>query len=137
MATKTYIKTGAIYRSVVIRVSTDKGDRLVEFGGGGLNLANPNCFFTTADKALQTALEAHEDFNASDGFILLRTIEDAKTEKQGKQDVNEVGEVKSFDDAKKYILKNYKDYTQADVSTPEKVKEVAANLGISFPNWAA
>jgi hypothetical protein len=129
---KTYIKTGAVYRSAVIRVSTDRGDRLVEFGGGMLNLSNPNCSFTTSDEALQKALEKHADFNASGGFKLLQTEEE-----EAKPPKNGVAEVKSFNEAKGYILKNHKDtYTQADVSTAEKVRKIAEDLGISFPNWA-
>jgi hypothetical protein len=129
--TKTYIKTGAVYRSVMMQIPTDKGERSVEFGGGMLNLSNPNCFFTTSDKSLQEALEKSEFFNADNGFVLLSSDVEEKPEPKGK----EVKEVKDFASAKAYILKNHKDYTQADVSTAEKVTAIATELGISFPNW--
>jgi hypothetical protein len=127
--------TGAIYRSRVVRASTTKGETLVEFGGGGLQLANPNCFFSTSERELQEALEKHPLFNASDGFELHRSEgeDDSEAEKpETVKAVKEVKEVKTLDDAKKYILKNHKGYTQADVSTAEKVNELADKLGIRF-----
>jgi hypothetical protein len=134
MATKIYVKTGAVYRSVVFRIEGKNGSRLVEFGGGMLNLSRPNCFLVTSDEELQNDLEANALFNAPDGFELLESEEVKTPDSTGK--VKEVNEVKNFNAAKEYILKNYKDYTQADVSSTEKLRTLADTLGLSFPNWA-
>jgi hypothetical protein len=133
---KTYIFTGAIYRSRVIRVTTKDRQTLVEFNGGGLNLANPNCFFITSDKLLQEALEKHPLFDVSDGFVLLRSESDGTPDAPTKETVKEIAEVKSFIAAKEYILKNFEGYTQADVSSAEKIRALAEKLKIAFPNWS-
>jgi hypothetical protein len=128
---KTYTFTGALYRSRIIRVNIKNRETLVEFGGGGVLLANPNCFFSTADSEMQEALENHPLFNVSDGFMLLRRDDSDDTTDPVVSKA--VAEVKTLDEAKKYILKNYEGYTQVDVSTAGKVKELAVKLGISFP----
>jgi hypothetical protein len=126
--------TGPVYRSKVIRVKTGTGVEIpVEFGGGMLNLSRPNCFFTTGDAALQDALEKHKLFKASDGFVLLKSVETDETPTGAKT----VAEVKSFNDAKKYILENYSEYTQVDVASIEKLKDVSARLGLLFPGWGS
>jgi hypothetical protein len=134
MATKTYTMTGAVYRSIVIRVKTEKTEIPVKFDGGMLNLSQPNCFFTTNDEELQNALEKHKLFKASGGFVLSAT-EKTVSDDETPADAKAIAGVKSFNEAKKYILENYSGYTQADVASAEKIKEVAAGLGISFPNW--
>jgi hypothetical protein len=136
MAAKTYTMTGAVYRSVVIRVKMAKGEIPVKFEGGMLNLSRPNCFFTTNDEELQKALEKHKLFKASGGFVLSateKTVSDYETPADA--NTNAIAGVKSFNEAKKYILENHSGYTQADVASAEKIKEVAATLGITFPNW--
>jgi hypothetical protein len=138
MAAKTYTMTGAVYRSVVIRVKTAKGETPVKFDGGMLNLSRPNCFFTTNDEELQTALEKHKLFKASGGFVLSateKTVSDETPSDANPSGAKAAAGVKSFNEAKKYILENHSGYTQADVTSAEKVKEVAATLGITFPNW--
>jgi hypothetical protein len=128
---KTYIKTGAVYRTSVIQVKVGTVETPVKFSGGMLNLSNPNCFFTTDDKELQKALETDKRFNSDDGYKLLSSEVEEKSEPTGKK----VEEVKDLASAKAYILKNYKDYTQADVSTAEKVAAIAKKEEIYFPNW--
>jgi hypothetical protein len=129
---KTYIKTGAVYRSWVIRVKVGAVERPVEFSGGMLELAKRNCRFTATDKELQKALEKHPLFGRE--FVVDETtIGGSETDGTVGTAVSSVND---FASAKKHILANYKEYTQADVSTAEKVMALAAELGISFPNWS-
>jgi hypothetical protein len=132
MATKTYRKQGALLRSLNIPVELEKGNTRVTFVGGGISPTSGNCSFSTNNEALQKALEKHKLFNDPDGFVLEHSTGDATTGDDGK---TPVAEVKNFASAKEYILKNYKGYTQADVSNAEKVRALAGTLGITFPNW--
>jgi hypothetical protein len=142
--TKKYTFKGAIYRSRAIRVSTPKGVALVEFNGGALNASRQNCFFSTSDKELQTAIEQHPLFNAADGdgFVLSWSsgeddaVAAAGASGNGSPSLKVVGDVKTFADARKYVLENYREYAQSDVATAAKLNKLADKLGISFPEWA-
>jgi hypothetical protein len=130
---KIYQKKGDILRSISIPVDIEKGvTTRVTFTGGGISPASGNCSFSTDDKKLQNALEKHKLFNDPNGFALLVTVDNSA---RG-DDENIVPGVNDLASAKKYILANYKGYTQSDVSTAEKVMALAAELGISFPDWS-
>jgi hypothetical protein len=131
---KIYRKQGSFWRSYSILVEVEKGKNVrVKFVGGGVSPASGNCTFSTDDPALQKALETNRLFNDPDGYVLESTSNDG-LEIGGNR--LPVADVKSFNEAKRYILEHYGGYTQADVSTVAKIKELAAALGISFPNWA-
>jgi hypothetical protein len=129
MATKIYRKQGGVLRSwsFPVQIEKDKSIRVL-FQGGAITSYSGNCTFTTNNKELQKALERHDLFNAPDGFVLEKDSDKDK-------DSVPVAEVADFNGAKAYILKNYNGYTQADLSTPEKVRDIAVKEGISFPNW--
>jgi hypothetical protein len=134
MTTKTYRKQGTVLRSWSLPIELEKGSSTrVEFSGGGITAIQLNCSYSTNDKTIQKALEKHKLFNDPDGFVLVKYDNDTK--QYDDENATAVPEVKDFNSAKEYILKNNKGYTQADVSTPEKVRGIAENLGIAFPNW--
>jgi hypothetical protein len=129
---KTYRKQGAMLRSMCLPVDLDKGSVRVLFSGGAISPVSGNCSFSTDDKALQKALEKHRLFNDPDGFVLEGGVN------AGKSAANEgasVPDVRDFNAAKEYILKNFKGYSLMDVSSSEKTRALAENIGIAFPNW--
>lgn len=126
---KEYAIKGVVER--FISVPLGKGSVTLHFQGGAIDSAlRRDATFSTTNPVEQAIVERLPEFKK--GVIrLVRTIgtEPAKVAEAGVID-----EVTTLQQARQYLMDNF-EVTIEDLQTRANVKEVAAKMNITFPNW--
>jgi acetyl-CoA carboxylase carboxyltransferase component len=126
---KEYAIKGVVER--FISVPLGKGSVTLHFQGGAIDSAlRRDATFSTTNPVEQAIVERLPEFKK--GVIrLVRTIgtEPAKVAEAGVID-----EVTTLQQARQYLMDNF-EVTIEELQTRANVKEVAAKMNITFPNW--
>lgn len=126
---KEYAIKGVVER--FISVPFGKGSVTLHFQGGAIDSAlRRDATFSTTNPVEQAIVERLPEFKK--GVIkLVRTIgtEPAKVAEEGVID-----EVTTLQQARQYLMDNF-EVTIEELQTRANVKEVAAKMNITFPNW--
>lgn len=126
---KEYAIKGVVER--FISVPLGKGSVTLHFQGGAIDSAlRRDATFSTTNPVEQAIVERLPEFKK--GVIkLVRTIgtEPAKVAEAGV-----IAEVTTLQQARQYLMDNF-EVTIEELQTRANVKEVAAKMNITFPNW--
>lgn len=127
---KEYAIKGVVER--FISVPLGKGSVTLHFQGGAIDSAlRRDATFSTTNPVEQAIVERLPEFKK--GVIrLVRTIgmEPAKVAEQA----GVIDEVTTLQQARQYLMDNF-EVTIEELQTRANVKEVAAKMNITFPNW--
>lgn len=126
---KEYAIKGIVER--FISVPLGKGSITIHFEGGAIDSSlRRDATFSTTNPVEQAIVERLPEFKK--GVIkLVRTIgtEPAKVAEAGV-----IAEVTTLQQARQYLMDNF-EVTIEELQTRANVKEVAAKMNITFPNW--
>lgn len=126
---KEYAIKGVVER--FISVPLGKGSVTLHFQGGAIDSAlRRDATFSTTNPVEQAIVERLPEFKK--GVIrLVRTI---GTEPAKVAEVGVIDEVTTLQQARQYLMDNF-EVTIEELQTRANVKEVAAKMNITFPNW--
>ena len=124
--TKRYIITGYLTYSVLLK-KENKYMKCCFEGGAVSGLGSRAASYTTNDKNVQELLENSKEFKS--GMIKLVDVYGEPEKPKG----NEVSEVTTMQEAKKYLLEQ--GATMEELQGKAAVQEYAAKMNIVFPNW--
>lgn len=127
--TKRYIITGYLTYSVLLK-KENKYMKCCFEGGAVSGLGSRAASYTTNDKNVQELLENSKEFKS--GMIKIAEEYGAEPEKVAEPGV--VDEVTTLQQARQYLMDNF-EVTIEELQTRANVKEVAAKMNITFPNW--
>jgi hypothetical protein len=125
--TKRYIITGYLTYSVLLK-KENKYMKCCFEGGAVSGLGSRAASYTTNDKNMQELLENSKEFK--NGMIKIAEEYGEPEKPKG----NEVPEVTTLQQARQYLMDNF-EVTIEELQTRANVKEVAAKMNITFPNW--
>lgn len=126
--TKRYIITGYLTYSVLLK-KENKYMKCCFEGGAVSGLGSRAASYTTNDKSIQELLENSKEFKNGMIKIAEEYGEPAKVAEAGVID-----EVTTLQQARQYLMDNF-EVTIEELQTRANVKEVAAKMNITFPNW--
>ena len=126
--TKRYIITGYLTYSVLLK-KENKYMKCCFEGGAVSGLGSRAASYTTNDKNVQELLENSKEFKSGMIKIAEEYGEPAKVAEAGVVD-----EVTTLQQARLYLMDNF-EVTIEELQTRANVKEVAAKMNITFPNW--
>lgn len=126
---KEYAIKGVVER--FISVPLGKGSVTLHFQGGAIDSAlRRDATFSTTNPVEQAIVERLPEFKK--GVIrLVRTI---RTEPAKVAEAGVIDEVTTLQQARQYLMDNF-EVTIEELQTRANVKEVAAKMNITFPNW--
>lgn len=126
---KEYAIKGVVER--FISVPLGKGSVTLHFQGGAIDSAlRRDATFSTTNPVEQAIVERLPEFKK--GVIrLVRTI---GTEPVKVAEAGVIDEVTTLQQARQYLMDNF-EVTIEELQTRANVKEVAAKMNITFPNW--
>ena len=126
--TKRYIITGYLTYSVLLK-KENKYMKCCFEGGAVSGLGSRAASYTTNDKNVQELLENSKEFKSGMIKVAEEYGEPAKVAEEGA-----VEEVTTLQQARQYLMDNF-EVTIEELQTRANVKEVAAKMNITFPNW--
>lgn len=126
---KEYAIKGVVER--FISVPLGKGSVTLHFQGGAIDSAlRRDATFSTTNPVEQAIVERLPEFKK--GVIrLVRTI---GTEPVKVAEAGVIDDVTTLQQARQYLMDNF-EVTIEELQTRANVKEVAAKMNITFPNW--
>lgn len=127
--TKRYIITGYLTYSVLLK-KENKYMKCCFEGGAVSGLGSRAASYTTSDKNVQELLENSKEFKSGMIKIAEEYGEPAKVAEQA----GVIDEVTTLQQARQYLMDNF-EVTIEELQTRANVKEVAAKMNITFPNW--
>lgn len=126
---KEYAIKGVVER--FISVPLGKGSVTLHFQGGAIDSAlRRDATFSTTNPVEQAIVERLPEFKK--GVIKLTRIIGAEPAKVAEAGV--IDEVTTLQQARQYLMDNF-EVTIEELQTRANVKEVAAKMNITFPNW--
>jgi acetyl-CoA carboxylase carboxyltransferase component len=127
--TKRYIITGYLTYSVLLK-KENKYMKCCFEGGAVSGLGCRAASYTTNDKNVQELLENSKEFKSG----MIKIAEVYGTEPAKVVEAGVIDEVTTLQQARQYLMDNF-EVTIEELQTRANVKEVAAKMNITFPNW--
>ncbi len=129
--TKRYIIAGYLTYSVLLK-KENKYMKCCFEGGAVSGLGSRAASYTTNDKNVQELLENSKEFKI--GMVKVAEVYGEPEPAKVAEQAGVIDEVTTLQQARQYLMDNF-EVSIEELQTRANVKEVAAKMNITFPNW--